>query len=126
MASSIIFRIREHRGCGIQAASFAAGPQSWIPDACVRLQTESGPVKVWVRSFACCFESENITFRNKLEADNWAFQAARAIIDRALPEFEPISWPRVPLYSDPMRKIFDLARQRWGVFRRMGVRVHAD
>ena len=30
-----------HRGCGIRAASYAVGPASWLPEACVWLETEA-------------------------------------------------------------------------------------
>jgi hypothetical protein len=73
-----------HRGCGIRAASYSVGPQSWLPEACVWLETEAGLRKLWVRSFAHCFNAEKLTFPSKLDADSWALGAARAIIDRAL------------------------------------------
>ncbi|MGE5217710.1 MAG: hypothetical protein ACM3SP_11975 [Chloroflexota bacterium] len=126
MESSLIFRVKEHRGCDIRAASYAAGPQRWIPEACVSLQTDDGSRRVWLRSFVHCFDSENITFRNKLEADNWAFDAARAIIDRALPEFDPISSPRVPLCTNHMSKLVGLARRPLKVLWRFGVVPWAD
>lgn len=72
-----------HRGCGIRAASYAVGPQSWLPEACVWLDTESGLRRLWVHSFAHCFNAEKLTFPNKLDADSWALGAARTIIDRA-------------------------------------------
>jgi hypothetical protein len=126
MESGLIFRVKEHRGCGIRAASYAAGPQTWIPEACVSLRIDDGSRKVWLRSFVHCFASEHVTFRNKLEADNWAFDAARAIIDRALPEFDPISSSRVPLCTNRMSKLVGLARRPLGVLRRMRVRASAD
>ena len=125
MESGVIFRTKEHRGCGIRAASYAAGPQTWVPEACVLLQTDDGSRKVWLRSFVHCFASEAVTFRNKLEADNWAFDAARAIIDRALPEFDPIASPRVPLCTNRMSKLVGLARRPLGVLRRFGVGARA-
>lgn len=76
-----------HRGCGIQAASYPVGPQAWLPEACVWLQTEKGSLRLWVRSFAHCFDAEKLTFPNKLDADSWALSAARTIIDRALEQF---------------------------------------
>lgn len=75
---------KQHRGCGIRAASYSTGPQSWLPEACVWLETEAGLRRLWVRSFAHCFDAEKLTFLNKKDADNWAFCAAEAIIDRAL------------------------------------------
>ena len=73
-----------HRGCGIRAASYSVAPEKWLPEACVWLQTEAGPRRVWVHSFAHCFDAEKLTFPNKLDADGWALGAARTIIDRAL------------------------------------------
>lgn len=76
----------EHRGCGIRAASYEICPESWLPEACVWLQTETGQRKVWVHSFAHCFAAEDLMFSNQLEADSWALAAAKKIIDRALEE----------------------------------------
>lgn len=76
-----------HRGCGIRAASYAVGPQSWLPEACVWLETETGLRRLWVHSFAHCFDADKLTFPSKLDADSWALGAARTIIDRALEQF---------------------------------------
>jgi hypothetical protein len=76
---------KEHRGCNIRVASYEVRPQTWIPEACVLLSTDLGSKKLWVRSFAHCFASENVTFNNQTEADHWAISAAQAIIDKALP-----------------------------------------
>jgi len=78
---------KEHRGCNIRVASYEVRPQTWIPEACVSLETDLGSRKLWVRSFAHCFASEHVTFGNRTEADHWALSAAQAIIDKALPEF---------------------------------------
>ena len=72
-----------HPGCGIRAASYPVGPQSWLPEACVSLATEFGWRRLWVHSFAHCFGAEKLTFPSKLDADSWALGAARKIIDRA-------------------------------------------
>lgn len=104
-----------HRGCGIRTASYPVG-QSWLPEACVWLETEAGLRKLWVRSFAHCFDAEKLTFPNKLDADSWALGAARAIIDRAMEQFasaialataEPAPSPRTKwqLTGSPMRLI---------------------
>ena len=77
-------RSLKHRGCGIRAASYSVGPQSWLPEASVWLETESGLRRLWVHSFAHCFDAEKLTFPNKLDADSWALGAARTIIDREL------------------------------------------
>ena len=62
-------------------------PQSWLPEACVWLETETGLRRLWVRSFAHCFDAEKLTFP-KLDADSWALGAARTIIDRALEQLK--------------------------------------
>jgi hypothetical protein len=119
MEASLIFHAKEHRGCGIRAASFSVGPQTWIPEACVSLQTDDGARRLWVRSFAHCFMSQDVTFPNKIEADNWAFNAATAIIDKALPEFDSPSSSRVPLHTSSLSKILILAFRPFLVFRRI-------
>ena len=83
-AQEIILHSIKHRGCGIRAASYPVGPQAWLPEACVWLQTEKGAHRLWVHSFAHCFDAEKLTFSNKIDADSWALGAARTIIDRAL------------------------------------------
>jgi hypothetical protein len=85
----LISQTLEHRGCGIRAASYEICPESWLPEACVWLQTETGQQKVWVHSFAHCFAAEDLMFSNQLEADSWALAAAKKIIDRALEEDKP-------------------------------------
>jgi hypothetical protein len=92
----------KHRGCGIRAASYPVGPQSWLPEACVWLQTEKGSHRLWVRSFAHCFDAEKLTFANKRDADSWALGAAQAIIDRAL---EQLSSAVVMVASEPSNSI---------------------
>jgi hypothetical protein len=86
----LISQTLEHRGCGIIAASYELRPQSWLPEACVWLHTEDGHRKIWVHSFAHCFGAEELTFGNKLEADHWALEAAKSIVDRAL-ELTPLA-----------------------------------
>jgi hypothetical protein len=86
-AEKIILHSIKHRGCGIRAASYSVGPQAWLPEACVWLQTETGRHRLWVHSFAHCFDAEKLTFPNKLDADSWALGAARTIIDRALEQW---------------------------------------
>lgn len=82
--TDLISQTLEHRGCGILAASYEIQPRSWLPEACVWLQTEAGHRKIWVHSFAHCFAAEELTFPNRLDADSWALVAAKSIIDRAL------------------------------------------
>jgi hypothetical protein len=83
-SEKVDLRSVKHRGCGIRAASYSVGPQSWLPEASVWLETESGLRRLWVHSFAHCFDAEKLTFSNKLDADSWALGAARTIIDREL------------------------------------------
>ena len=124
METSLIFRAKEHRGCDIRAASYRVGPQTWIPEASVSLRTDDGATRLWVRSFAHCFMSENVTFSNKIEADNWAFNAAQAIIDKALPDFDPPSSSRVTLRTGSVSRFF--ARLRFPSFRRLRNCRHAE
>jgi len=90
----------KHRGCGIRAASYSVGPQSWLPEASVWLETESGLRRLWVHSFAHCFDAEKLTFPNRLAADSWALGAARTIIDR---ELEQSTVPVVPDSMETMK-----------------------
>jgi len=120
METGLILRAKEHRGCDIRAASYKVGPRTWIPEACVCLETDDGARKLWVHSFAHCFASENVTFANKIEADNWAFNAARAIIDKALPEFDPPTSPRVRLRTSYLSKFVVGVRQRFLTLRKIG------
>jgi hypothetical protein len=87
-AEEVILHSIKHRGCGIRAASYPVGPQAWLPEACVWLQTDTGMYRLWVHSFAHCFDAEKLTFSNKLDADSWALGAARTIIDRALEQLK--------------------------------------
>jgi len=93
-------RSLKHRGCGIRAASYSVGPQSWLPEASVWLETESGLRRLWVHSFAHCFDAEQLTFPNKVDADSWALGAARTIIDR---ELEQRTAPTVPNAMETMK-----------------------
>ncbi|MGE5217711.1 MAG: hypothetical protein ACM3SP_11980 [Chloroflexota bacterium] len=98
-----------HRGCGIHAASFSVGPQSWLPEACVWMETEAGLRRMWVRSFAHCFDAEKLTFPNKYAADSWALGAAQAIIDRAM---EQLTSTIAPVATKPAKspsRIWQLA-----------------
>lgn len=86
--TDLIFRVREYKGCDIQAASYRLGANGWVPEACFSLETEKGMRRVWIASFAHCFGMHDLIFRNKIEADNCAFSMARTLIDKTLPEFE--------------------------------------
>ena len=96
----------KHRGCGIRAASYTVGPQSWLPEACVWLQTERGSHRLWVHSFAHCFDAEKLTFPNKIDADSWALGAARTIIDRAFDQLTST----VPVAGEQAKSRGDLWR----------------
>lgn len=78
----------KHRGCGVRPASYEIAPKEWLPEASVSLPTETGSRRLWIHSFAHCFDAEKLTFSTKFDADNWAIVAARAIVDRALDEAE--------------------------------------
>ena len=93
-AEELVIDSVKHRGCGIRAASYEVAPQAWLPEACVWLQTESGLRRLWIHSFAHCFDADKLTFTNKFEADDWALVAARVIVDRALDDAEFIATPR--------------------------------
>ena len=83
-----IFRIKEHKGCGIRAASYQIKSGKWVPEACFSVYTEAGWRQLWLQSFAHCFSMPDHTYSNKIEADNWAFRMARTVIDKTLPEFD--------------------------------------
>jgi len=99
-----------HRGCGLRPASYEIAPQVWLPEACVWLQTEAGLRRLWIHSFAHCFDAERLTFANKSEADHWALAAARAIVDRALDRPELPTAARVPKPAHPFAGRWNLAR----------------
>jgi hypothetical protein len=101
-AKEIILHSIKHRGCGIRAASYPVGPQSWLPEACVWLQTENGSHRLWVRSFAHCFDAEKLTFQSKVDADSWALGAAQTIIDRALEQLSAAAGSAV---MEPARSV---------------------
>jgi hypothetical protein len=108
----------QHRGCNIRAASYEVSRQSWLPEACVWLQTDTGLHKVWVHSFAHCFDAEKLTFPNKLDADNWALGAAKSIIDRALEQLQASTVMPQSEDSQYVSRIWDLKRhasaaRRW-------------
>lgn len=101
---------KEHRGCNIRVASYEVQPQTWIPEACVSLETDLGSRKLWVRSFAHCFASEHVTFDNRTAADHWALSAAQAIIDKALPEFSSAARPEIEFTVEPVSPVLRIAR----------------
>jgi hypothetical protein len=106
-----------HRGCGIRAASYPVAPERWLPEACVWLQTEVGQCRVWVHSFAHCFDAEKLTFPNKLDADGWALGAARTIIDRALEQLKSSVAQALPQPAEPPVPAWQLALRRLTSFR---------
>lgn len=107
-----------HRGCGIRAASYSVGPKAWLPEACVWLHTETGLRRVWVHSFAHCFDAEKLTFPNKLDADGWALGAAKTIIDRALEQWNAAAAPALPASAKASARRWTFARHPWLALRR--------
>jgi len=101
----------EHRGCGIRAASYEVEPTRWQPEACVWVRMETGARKLWVHSFAHCFAAEQLTFGNKLDADNWAMVAAKSIIDRAFEQLEPSTQDRTGSQTNRLSRIWGLTRR---------------
>ena len=108
--ANLISRTLEHRGCGIRAASYEIRPQSWLPEACVWLETEFGHRKIWVHSFAHCFAAEDLTFPNRVDADSWALVAAQAIIDRALEQSQPSALNFSGYHAPDLSRVLGIAR----------------
>lgn len=115
----LLFDAVKHRGCGIRAASYEIGPQAWLPEACVWLQTEAGLRRLWVHSFAHCLNAEKLTFTSKLDADNWALVAAQKIIDRALEQLGRVVYSGAPdSLESAHSRVSRLARQARSVLSR--------
>ena len=108
-----IFRIKEHKGCGIRAASYQIKPGKWVPEACFSVYTEAGWRQLWLQSFAHCFSMADRSYSNKIEADNWAFRMARTVIDKTLPEFDKHERPTAA--KSPLLTCFT---KIWGIARR--------
>ena len=119
LGEELMLECMKHRGCGIRAASYEIESRSWLPEACVWLKTESGLRRVWIHSFAHCFDAEKLTFSNKLDADSWALGAAKAIIDRALDKLEcaTLTTPQEP--GKPLLGMWWRARRPMLVFKRV-------
>jgi hypothetical protein len=109
--ASLISNTLEHRGCGIRAASYEVAPTRWLPEACVWVRMETGARKLWVHSFAHCFAAEQLTFGNKLDADNWALVAAKSIIDRAVEQLEPSTQNRTGRRTNRLSRIWASTRR---------------
>jgi len=109
-AEELVVESMKHRDCGIRTASYEVAPQVWLPEACVWLQTDSGSRRVWIHSFAHCFDAEKLTFTNKFEADNWALSAAQAIVDRALDNAEFTTVARATKAAKPCARPRKLSR----------------
>jgi len=109
-AEELVIDAMKHRGCGIRTASYEVAPQAWLPEASVWLQTETGLRRLWIHSFAHCFNAEKLTFTNKFEADDWAVVAARAIVDRALDKAEFSTSPRAVKAAKTSASRWQLAR----------------
>jgi hypothetical protein len=108
---SLVSNTLEHRGCGIRAASYEVEPTRWLPEACVWVRMETGARKLWVHSFAHCFAAEQLTFGNKLDADNWALVAAKSIIDRAFEQLEPSTQNRKGRRTNRLSRIWASTRR---------------
>ena len=108
---SLVSNTLEHRGCGIRAASYEVAPTRWLPEACVWVRMETGARKLWVNSFAHCFAAEQLTFGNKLDADNWALVAAKSIIDRTFEQLEPSTQNRTGRRTNRLSRIWASARR---------------
>ena len=115
---TLISNTLEHRGCGIRAASYEVAPTRWLPEACMWVQTETGSRKIWVHSFAHCFAAEQLTFSNKLDADNWALEAAKSIIDRASEKLESSSQAQTQPQANYFSRVFGLTRRSFSDLRR--------
>lgn len=109
--TNLISHTLEHRGCGIRAASYEIHPQSWLPEACVWLETELGHRKIWVHSFAHCFAAEDLTFPNRVDADSWALVAAKAIIDRALEQSQSSALNFSGYHAPDLSRVLGIARR---------------
>jgi len=108
---NLISKTLEHRGCGLRAASYEVEPTCWLPEACVWVRMETGARKIWVRSFAHCFAAEQLTFGNKLDADNWALVAAKSIIDRVFEQLEPSTQSRTGRRTNRLSRIWASTRR---------------
>lgn len=109
-AEELVVASMKHRDCGIRTASYEVAPHAWLPEACVWLQTESGLRRLWIHSFAHCFDANKLTFTNKVEADTWAVGAARAIVDRALDKAEFTTASRAAKAAKPFASMWQLRR----------------
>ena len=118
-AEKVLLHSIKHRGCGIRAASYSVGHQSWLPEACVSLKTETGLRRLWVHSFAHCFDAEKLTFPNKLDADSWALGAARTIIDRAFEQLTSAVASSAPEPPKSPASAWQLARRSIWALRRL-------
>ena len=107
---SLISNTLEHRGCGIRAASYEVEPTRWLPEACMWMRMETGARKIWVHSFAHCFAAEQLTFGNKLDADNWALVAAKSIIDRAFEQLDSSRQTRTGPRANYLSRLWSLTR----------------
>jgi hypothetical protein len=110
--TAAIFRTKEHKGCGIRAASYQIKPGKWVPEASFSVYTESRWLQLWIQSFTHCFSMQELTCSNKIEADNWAFRMARTVIDRILPEFE-----RDERSSKAKSRLVTRFTKMWGIAR---------
>ena len=113
-----ILNTKEYRGCGIQAASYKSGANDWVPQACFWLYTTQGWRRLWIGSFAHCMGRSNLTFSRKIDADKWAFQMARELIDKTLPEFSDLNEDTDLRQTNRMGQLLNLVRRRFSAFPR--------
>jgi hypothetical protein len=114
--TSWVFRTKEYRGCGIRAASYKVGLSGWIPNACFWLHTDGGLRRLWVASFAHCLATHDLTFPNKIEADACAFNLARTLIDKTLPEFDLSTSYSRPTKTKYLAKMLAIVRRPFSAY----------
>jgi len=113
-----ILRTQEYKGCGIRAASYKVGPQDWVPEACLWVRTQTGSIRMWINSFAHCFETRELTFANETDADDCAFTVARRLIDKTLPDLNsnvPLSRSR-GTRTAYLSRILQIARRSFSAY----------
>lgn len=112
-------RTKEYRGCDITAASIRLESGTWIPEASFSLSMGSGRRRLWVNSFAHCFSAQKTTYSSKIEADSCALRMARALIDKALPEFEMPASIKLNSSYNCLAALKDVARRPLSALKRI-------
>ena len=111
-------RTKEYRGCGITTASFKLDSGAWMPEACFWLYVAGDRRRLWVNGFAHCFDAQETTYPTKIEADNFAFRMARALIDMTLPEFDMPSSISLPSSKNYLARLTKLAGRPLSLLKR--------